>query len=384
MRILHLLATGMHGGAATAAITLARLQQQWEEVTLVLPRRHSLGQEVKALEQAGVAVMPLDLKFQRRLGGWWVYLQALRARHFDVAHVHLPDPTTGMWPAIGARWAGIPLVVAHEHLPMAIRPEHWTWKQRLGRKLMQRVVHRFLAVTDYSAQYLVQNFGIAPSRVSVLHLGVDRAAFGCAPDKRAAKAALGIEATTSVVSIVGNLIDERKGHCILLQAVSEVLRTVPDLCVLIIGGGPKAAEFQQFAEQHGVSAHCRFVGQVPLAQVPNYIAASDVLAVPSFDEGFGLVALEAMAAGVPPVASAVGGLLDIVEDGVTGLMVPAGDSEALASALTRVLTDAEYRSALGQTAKQAVAERWDAEKLAQSQVELYRDWLGPRRSAVAN
>ena len=384
MRILHLLATGMHGGAATAAITLARLQQQWEEVTLVLPRRHSLGQEVKALEQAGVAVMPLDLKFQRRLGGWWVYLQALRARHFDVAHVHLPDPTTGMWPAIGARWAGIPLVVAHEHLPMAIRPEHWTWKQRLGRKLMQRVVHRFLAVTDYSAQYLVQNFGIAPSRVSVLHLGVDRAAFGCAPDKRAAKAALGIEATTSVVSIVGNLIDERKGHCILLQAVSEVLRTVPDLCVLIIGGGPKAAEFQQFAEQHGVSAHCRFVGQVPLAQVPNYIAASDVLAVPSFDEGFGLVALEAMAVGVPPVASAVGGLLDIVEDGVTGLLVPAGDSEALASALTRVLTDAEYGSALGQTAMQVVAERWDAEKLAQSQVALYRDWLGPRRSAVAN
>ena len=108
MRILHLLATGMHGGAATAAITLARLQQQWEEVTLVLPRRHSLDQEVMALEQAGVAVMPLDLKFQRRLGGWWAYLQALRGRQFDVAHVHLPDPTTGMWPAIGARWAGIP------------------------------------------------------------------------------------------------------------------------------------------------------------------------------------------------------------------------------------------------------------------------------------
>ena len=82
MRILHLLATGMHGGAATAAITLARLQQQWEEVTLVLPRRHSLDQEVMALEQAGVAVMPLDLKFQRRLGGWWAYLQALRSEAF--------------------------------------------------------------------------------------------------------------------------------------------------------------------------------------------------------------------------------------------------------------------------------------------------------------
>ena len=84
------------------------------------------------------------------------------------------------------------------------------------------------------------------------------------------------------------------------------------------------------------------------------------------------------------MASAVGGLLDIVEDGVTGLLVPAGDSEALASALTRVLTDAEYGSALGQTAMQVVAERWDAEKLAQSQVALYREWLGPRRSAVAN
>ena len=384
MRILHLLATGMHGGAATAAITLARLQQQWEEVTLVLPRRHSLDQEVMALEQAGVAVMPLDLKFQRRLGGWWTYLQALRPRHFDVAHVHLPDPTTGMWPAIGARWAGIPLVVAHEHHPMAIPPGQWTWKQRLARRLMQRTVHQFLAVTRYSADYLQEYCKVAPSRISVLHLGVDRAAFSNAPARVAARAALGIEATAPVVSIVGNLIDERKGHYVLLDAVATLAQRLPNLHVYIVGDGPRILEFQQYAVQIGVSDYCRFTGRLPFAGLLEHIASSDVLAMPSFDEGFGLAALEAMAAGVPPVASAVGGLLDIVEDGVTGLLVPAGDSEALASALTRVLTDAEYGSALGQTAKQVVAERWDAEKLAQSQVALYREWLGPRRSAVAN
>lgn len=380
MRILHVCATGMRGGAATAAFTLARLQQQWEDVTLGLPYRHGLADEIEELERAGAAVLPLDLKFQRRLGGWGRYIGALRAGGFDVAHIHLPDPFTGMWPAIGARWAGIPLVVAHEHLPMAIPRDRLKWKQHFARNLMQAMAHRFQAVTEYSARCLQTDFGIAPERISVLHLGVDRAAFDSAPPKAAAKAALQIDAKTPVVGIVGNLIDERKGHRMLFQAAREVSRAVPDLCVLVIGGGPQEEEYREYVEELGIDAHCRFVGQVPLARVPHNIAACDVLAVPSLDEAFGLVALEGMAAGVPVAVSAVGGLLDIVEDGVTGVMVPVGDGPALACGLLRILTDADFAAQLGQAGKQAVAERWDAERLAETQVARYREWLGPVRS----
>lgn len=384
MRILHVCATGMRGGAATAAFTLARLQQQWEEVTLGLPRRHGLADEVEELANTGVAVLPLDLKFQRRLGGWGRYIGTLRAGRFDVAHVHLPDPQTGMWPAIGARWAGIPLVVAHEHLPMAIPRDRWKWKQHFARNLMQAMAHRFQAVTDYSARCLREDFGIAPERISVLHLGVDRGAFASAPAKKAAKAALQIEAETPVIGIVGNLIDERKGHFVLFEAVREVLSAVPDLCVLIVGGGPREEEYKRNAEGLGIGGHCRFIGQVPLARVPQHIAACDVQAVPSRDEAFGLVALEGMAAGVPVVASAVGGLLDIIDDGESGLLVPVGDHAALAGALTRILTDAAFAAQIGSAGKQAVAERWDAERLAETQVARYREWLGSRALSKAS
>jgi glycosyltransferase involved in cell wall biosynthesis len=384
MRILHLLATGMHGGAATAALTLARLQQQWEEVAFALPRRHSLDQEVVDLENAGVRVMPLDLKFQRRPSGWRAYLRSLRSGRFDVAHVHLPDPTTGVWPAIGARMAGIPLVVAHEHLPMASSPDQWTWKQRLGRKIMQRTVNRFLAVTGYSAQYLQHYCGISESSISVLHLGVDRMAFDTAPDREMARRALSIEESASVICIVGNLIDERKGHLVLFQAVREIHREIPSTCLLVVGGGTREAEYQQLAEDYDISGFCRFVGQVAHADVPNYVVASNVLAVPSLEEAFGLVALEAMTLGVPPVASAVGGLLDIVEDGVTGLLVPAGDSDALTDALLRLLSDTELATAMGVAAKQAVTDHWDANHLAKTQLGLYRDWLGPKHTQTAN
>ena len=378
MRILHVLATGMHGGAATAALTLARSQREWEEVAFALPRRHTLDREVQSLETAGVEVLPLDLKFQRSLGGWLRYLQVLRTRRFDVAHVHLPDPITGVWPTIGARCAGTPLVVDNEHHPMAIPPERWTWKQRLARRMMQRMVHRFLAETMYSASYLQDYCGVAESRVSVLHLGIDRAAFESSPSKLAAREALGMAAVAPVVSIVGNLIDERKGHHVLFEAVATMVKSLPDLRLCVIGDGPRKLEFQQDAARLGIAENCVFLGRTSFEQLVAHLAASDVLAMPSLDEGFGLVALEAMAVGLPPVVSAVGGLLDIVEDGKTGLLVPAGDASALACALMRLLENPVLAEALGSAGRQAVAERWDASKLAERQIALYREWLNPR------
>ncbi len=365
----------MHGGAATAALTLARSQQRWESVSFALPRRHALDREVLTLETAGVKVLPLDLKFQRSPAGWLRYVRALRGGRFDVVHVHLPDPTTGVWPAVAARWAGVPLVVAHEHHPMAIPPGRWTRKQRLGRRMMQRMVHRFIAVTEYSAGYLREFCGVEKSRISVLHLGIDRTAFESAPSKAAARESLSVSATAPVVSIVGNLIDDRKGHRVLFEAMATMVQALPSLRVHVIGDGPRKQEFQQHATRLGVADNCHFTGRISFEQLLGHLAASDVLAMPSFDEGFGLAALEAMALGLPPVASSVGGLLDIVEDGVTGQLVPVGDADALADALIRLLENPALAAAMGAAGREAVAERWDADQLAGKQLALYREWL---------
>ncbi len=109
-----------------------------------------------------------------------------------------------------------------------------------------------------------------------------------------------------------------------------------------------------------------------------YLAATDVLAMPSRDEGFGLAALEAMAMGVPPVAAAVGGLLDIVEDGCTGVLVPPDDAPALAAALQGLLANPAQAREMGAAARQRVEERWDAARLAEEYLHLYENWLVQR------
>ena len=221
-----------------------------------------------------------------------------------------------------------------------------------------------------------------PARVAVIPCGVDPKVFH--PVRTAdAREKLGRDQCERLILFVGR-IEQIKGIDVLLRALARLLSSRPDLrsdvCLLVIGGAldpgddapetEKVLELRRLVHEHRMEANVSFVGSRDQEELALYYAAADVCAVPSLTESFGLVALESMACGTPVVATKVGGLQEVVKDGESGLLVPAGDYEALAEAMARVLTDARLRIHLAHGARDR-AERFTWEAVGDRMVALY-------------
>jgi glycosyltransferase involved in cell wall biosynthesis len=193
---------------------------------------------------------------------------------------------------------------------------------------------------------------------------------------------LGIDPTTPLVLFVGNL-EPRKQVDVLLRALASVRAEVPNAALIVVGSGESAGVQDQTARlirlthDLGLTSEdaVRFVGWVDDVHLLDYYAAADVFALPSSSEAQGIVALEAMACGLPVVASAVGGLLDTIDDGRTGFLVPPGEVPALADRLLGLLRDDSQRQAIATAARQAVEREFSWEKAVEATVEVYQDVL---------
>jgi phosphatidylinositol alpha-1,6-mannosyltransferase len=210
----------------------------------------------------------------------------------------------------------------------------------------------------------------AAARMVHLPPGVDEGAFHPGSGGPELRARLGL-AGRPVVVCVSRLVP-RKGQDTLITAWPEVLRTVPDAVLLVVGGGPYAQKLARLAERTGVADAVRFTGAVPWAELPAHYEAGDVFAMPcrtrrgGLDvEGLGIVYLEASATGLPVVAGDSGGAPDAVLDGETGYVVPGGDPRAAAARITTLLTDPGLRRRMGERGRRWVEETWRWDALAE-------------------
>ncbi|MSQ31335.1 MAG: glycosyltransferase family 1 protein [Dehalococcoidia bacterium] len=210
---------------------------------------------------------------------------------------------------------------------------------------------RIIAATEHERRLLTQIYRVPADRVAVVPLGVDLDQFR--PRSQAeARAALGIDPAEQMVLAVGR-IEPLKGFDILIRAIAQ-LSDRRRVVLWIIGGDERAdreiAALRAVAAEVGVGDAVRFLGPRPHEALPAYYSAAAVVAVPSFYESFGLVAVEAMASGVPVVASRVGGLASTVADGRTGYLIPWRCPEPFAEKIELLLRNPELRRALGQAA----------------------------------
>ncbi len=242
-----------------------------------------------------------------------------------------------------------------------------------------RAADRVIAVSGHIADQAIQ-LGVDASRVAVIRSGVDVERFR-PRDRDAARTALGIDDATCLVLFVGNL-EPRKQVDVLVQAMVEVRRRVPAAELIVVGSGESAGVLDQtehllrLTRNLDLMTAVHFVGRVADQQLLDYYAAADVFALPSSSEAQGIVALEAMACGLPVVASAVGGLLETIEDGRTGLFVPTGDVAALAHGLLALLENGSERQKIAAAARQAVEQDFSWPMAIAATVEVYKEVLG--------
>jgi glycosyltransferase involved in cell wall biosynthesis len=173
-----------------------------------------------------------------------------------------------------------------------------------------------------------------------------------------------------LIGIVGRLA-EQKGHRVLIEALPEVIRDFPDVGLIIIGDGPEAENLRKKAEELGVDDHIIWMGAKPQMKVFQLYRAMDLFVMPSLYEGFGLTAAEAMAAGLPVVSSTIEGLSEVVEDGATGYLCPAGDSQALAGWIKELLSDPLRAKEMGQRGRQRVKDLFSMDAFHKSMFFAY-------------
>ncbi|MCW2748166.1 MAG: mshA, partial [Nocardioidaceae bacterium] len=238
----------------------------------------------------------------------------------------------------------------------------------VGEDELVRLADRLIANTDDEARDLVELYGADPAKIETIHPGVDLEIFQ-AVGQDAARTSLGLPLDASIVLFAGR-IQPLKAPDVLVRAAAALMARDPSLraklIVPIVGGASGAglarpAALAELVGELGLRDVVRFVPTVSQAELARWYAAATVVCVPSHNESFGLVALEAQACGTPVVAARVGGLVTAVADGVSGILVEGHDPEAYASALHSVISDPELREAMSQKAvRHAESFSWDA------------------------
>lgn len=231
---------------------------------------------------------------------------------------------------------------------------------RLGLRLIGRRAGRIIAVSQAVADGLF-GAGVPASKIIVIPNGIDLTRFEQMPSRDSSRELLGVPAEAFVVGAIARLSPE-KGVDVLLGAA----RLLPEMTVLAAGDGPQRTELTALTPPNA-----RLLGRIEDTRV--LLAAADVAAVPSRQEGQGIVALEAMAAGVPIVASRVGGLAEMLTDGETALLVPPDDPAALAAALSRLRDDLALRRHLVSQADGLVRQKFDLADMVRAVENVYEE-----------
>jgi glycosyltransferase involved in cell wall biosynthesis len=234
------------------------------------------------------------------------------------------------------------------------------------------LVSGFIAVSDKVEKAMVETIGPIQNKITVICNGVDVKRYQKPIDKTSLWNQLGLEANVYLIAVVATL-KEQKGHRYLIEAMASIVPQHPGVHVLFIGDGELREALQTRVEALNLGDHIHFLGN--RNDVPTLLAGSDLFALPSLWEGLPMALLEAMAAGLPIVASEVSGTVQAMIPNETGLLVPPGDAQRLAQAIEQLLTDPTQARAMGAAARRRVKEEFSAQKQADEHLALYRRLL---------
>jgi glycosyltransferase involved in cell wall biosynthesis len=367
----------LQGGAERVAVDIAtRLDQDRFAPLFCLTRwapewREELDEEgLEALRAAGIPLMWVRRRTKLDLISWRPILATLRRRPVHVLHSHKIG--SNVWGSVLGSLAGVPVVVAHEHT--------WSFEGQPHRRLLDRYVvapgaDAIVAVSEADRERMIEIERIPPERIRYIPNGIVPLPAG---DGAGVRAELGIPADAPLVGAVGAL-RPQKAFPVLVDAAVRLREQVPGIRVVIAGGGPQETLLGYIAEA-GAGDVVSLLG--PRTDIPDVLAALDVFVNSSDFEGQPIAILEAMEAALPVVATSVGGVPDLIQDGLHGRLVPRRDAEALAGAIRGLLADRDAARAMGERARARRRSEFDLGVTVRQVEQLYDELLDSRRATA--
>ena len=298
-------------------------------------------------------------------------LQVAQERSSDIIHAHWAIPT-GPAAIHAARKLGLPSVITMHGGDVYVNPAQGynfptRWYVRPVLRWTLRHAGALTAITEDCRQHALRA-GAPAGSIHIVFNGTDLRRFSPASGGEGLEAQFGPHMLFACRQLF-----PRKGIRFLIEAAAQLKPRFPDLKVVVAGDGFERPELVALAESLGIGHDVTFLGWVPNSDLPPYYRAAAVSVIPSLEEGFGIPAAEAMGCETPVVASDAGGLPEVVEDGVTGFVVPRGDSQALAAAIGALLADPERRKRMGCAGRQRALQLFDWDRTAEQFEGIYAD-----------
>jgi glycosyltransferase involved in cell wall biosynthesis len=367
--VVHVIGSLRVGGAEMQLLNylLAADTDRFRHTVLCLSSRGPLAERL-----AGSKV---DVKLhavRQRTMPWHLARLARWMRRENVAVVHAHMFWSALWGRLAGTLAGVPVLVSTEH-------GQEKWKNRLQIELdhlLSRRTCRHIVVSRYGMQLRRERERIAPEKLLYLPNGVSVPEKPGNPAVRTrVRTQLGFATDQVVVGTVGRLV-AAKAYEHLLEAFARIRARIPDACLLVVGDGPQRQELEVRADALGLGQAVKFLGLRD--DVRELLAALDVFVLSSIREGLPVALLEAMAAGLAIVVTDVGGMPEVVEDEISGLVVPAGDPGALATAVQRLLSDRDAAAGLGAAAHARARQDYSIDAVARRIEAIYIQCLSAR------
>jgi glycosyltransferase involved in cell wall biosynthesis len=372
-RLPHVLSLvdGLTGGGENLArlITVHLDPTRYRRTLCVARVADAPGDEARArkeLEDAGATLLMLKRRHRADLAPWMALVRYLRSESVDVLHAHKFG--SNAWASLLRAPGRTPVVIAHEHT--------WSYEGQpmrrfLDRELISRRCDRIIAVSDLDRQRMIEIEHIDPRRIVRVHSGIPTST----PTGHDVRSELRIPREAPVVASVGDL-RPQKAYEVLLEATADLRRSHPSMRVLIAGEGPERHKLEQLIDSLGLRDAALLLGR--RADVVDVLAACDVVVSCSDFEGTPLAVIESMAAGKPVVATRVGGLPDLVEDGVTGVLVEPRSPTGLAQAIDGLLARPDRAVEMGRRGRERQRAEFTMDVTMRRLDALYRDLLNER------
>lgn len=363
LKILHIIGGGEFGGAERHILNLARGVDPAEvEMRILCLFARPFAE---AAQEAGIACQALPMRNKLDFHVVGKMKRSIASFGPDIVHTH--GVRANLLGRLAAAQAGRPVVTTVHSLLAMDYPDPVS---RLANSLAERITRgmtcHFITVSFELRQALIGQ-GIAGGRITAVHNGVDLERFD--PDAACGQSLSGYPPDVPLVAIIARL-HAVKGHRLFLQAARATLAKKPGVRFLVVGGGPDEQTLMKMASDLGVADAVHFMGFVD--DIPSLLARLNVLVVASRWEGFGLTAAEALALAVPVVATDVGGLPEIIRPFETGLLVPYGQSQAMADAVIWILEHPAEAREMATRGQQVVRREFTAHQMAARTVEVYR------------
>jgi sugar transferase (PEP-CTERM/EpsH1 system associated) len=363
--ILYLITELSTGGAQAALLRLLKGLDRRRYTPTVACLYNGDGAVAREIRALSIPVFDAQMRHKADLPALLrLYRHIRRSRptilHTSLFHANLSGRVLG-------RLAGVPTVICSERT-MAMED---AWRYRVNRWTIG-LADRVIAVSANVRDFCVSHIGLPADKLVVIYNGVELPEEPTS-SRQEARAELGLPGDGPVVGTVSRL-NPVKGVDFLIQALAQM----DDVTLVIIGDGPERAALEVLAGDLGVAGRIHWAGH--RRDVPHLLPALDVFVQPSLHEGLPNTVLEAMAAGLPVVATAVGGTPEVVVDGLTGVLVPPRDSSALAGAVAMLLSDQNLRHGMGQAGRERVAKHFAARRMIEQTERLYEQLLSERKA----